>query len=286
MSNTYKCPKCGQETLQVTENHNKIGGVCSNCNYKFVKDKQSKSLVILKLLKEYSFIIAIVAIVIVAISFSGFSSEDAKLNTRIKNLKSDIEEDIGAINVKLNGLDSDISAHGTLINGLTNRLENAESNLTALKNLHSDTRNILLQLNDTVNSISKNDIIDNTKVFFNITNYEDQNISNSNYYANAELNIISEETISLLEFYLTYPNSNISIVDEKVINETYSQTLNSYDTINLFKIGEFKNFNINFNITWNSTLYDSTLISHAEIVPVLKLNATYFNDIKFEVKTV
>ena len=297
----YKCPKCGEETLQVTEDENKIGGFCTNCNYKFMKDKKVNNFDIIKFINDYAFIIGISAIIISLFIFATLSGQDSVLSDSIKDLRETLTEDIDDLDDKFSNVKGDIVNNKAIIDNLKDRLAIAENNITALNDLYNITENIYSILNDTNSTIQ--DIYDilgesfdyyNTTINFNLTNYQNQT-DNNTYYAHLELEINSNISINDFEMFIHYPKVNLTnnrnattgssdflYILEPFINLSY------LDTVKISGYGSNDHFYHILNITWNKTDYNTTILNENKFFYKVKINDLNYakDEINFEVKTI
>lgn len=283
MSKFYLCPRCNKRTLQITEKFDKLSGECKNCGYTFLKNQQveetNKKIPIIPLLKEWSVILAIIAIILCSLILANMNTLESSTNTKIQILKESITTSINNISSKLDSLSDDFDDREIIINDLLSRLSSSESSYVQLYTLYNDTQQLLESLNATIQSF--NDITEFTNVSVELTNYQNQSSLDGTYYAHLSFDINSTRNLSESEIIIYYPNSNISIDSTSLfsINQTY------INAKGILTFGNFKEFDSLANITWNST-NASKILSHTNLRYIIKLNDIYITDIDFEIKTV
>lgn len=282
------CPRCKLNQMRIKEHEDgSTTGVCHNCGYQFSKPKatlsrtqnQSNISQLLKTINEYAFIIAIVAMVLSFFTLTSVTSLNDYTVTNLNTLNTEFSEKLNTLNESFN---STTSNHTEQIGFIITSVNSISSTLTALQNLNiniSQAEQLISNINETLTQlnnqyITQQSFLNNTNCTLKITEYPNQNTTDTFVFSTIEITISNPNTtLRDTTLRMFYPNSNwnvtgsdnamlpISILSPGYIETTWIENTNEH--------------HIELRLEWNTTSYSTTEVG--DFTSSLRVNNNYFN---------
>jgi len=286
------CPRCKENQMRIAElPDGSKTGVCHNCGYQFSNSipqtKQRGVFDISKLLQtvsDFSFVIAILAIIISIVVMSSIGSVDNNAKVSINALDTEFTNKINSLNETVNSTLNVVDNHTGQVNYLMNSINSLSSTITSLQNLNSNMSRIeqlISQLNETLNSLrtqyeNEQFFLTTTNCTLRVTEYPNQNITDGSVFAEVEI-IIQNPNITLHDTFLKIFYKN-SVWNETSSNNTVSPIFLPYtEYAEINWIDNSDEHHIKLHLEWNTTSYYTTIVNTDNIVYSLMVNNNYFN---------
>jgi hypothetical protein len=281
-----ECPRCKQNSMRIiTQPNGTISGICHNCgktlSYSPPGERSQRPSItqLLQRINEYSFLIAIVAMIIAISSLSNIGNLSTYTTQHLNILDDQFNEKFEGMNNTTSTL---LSNHTIQISNNTLSLLALQTQLSSLSNIQSNISIFNSSLQTTINRVEdlelQNFYQSHSNLTLTITEFPLQN--DTTRYAHLNVSILSTNNTLLqfneTRFYLSYPNSNISLLsyNTKYIPYTY-QPIPSYLETHLFE--KSSSYTFRYNLTWDTSHYNTSSVTLSSLDSSLCLDSMYFD---------
>jgi len=268
----YRCKQCGNKTLYVEEKGNEAIGKCETCGYTFTKPKKQNPITIFfDTLNKFAGIMMIIMLIGLVLVYStvdeqiSIVKDDINLVYNEQNTKyDDLNDTLNALITKTANVKNDVDTALGKILVLEGDSNTLYGNLNIIKNNLSSIDENITSIWNNIGYLAPQPMI-NDKVDCNLT----ATYYNNSYYGILELDIDVDFDVEDVKFLTRYDDTNISLETVSGNVQEFQYANNSY-MINWF--GKEDTYNAQFNISWNPSDYNTSILSKSGYFNVLTIN--------------